>query len=250
MGRTRLVHPQLFTHDALFDAEAQSGLPLRVAYIGLATVADREGRFLWRPRPLKLAVLPYDECDFAAVLQALAAKGFVRQYGDAGEYGDIPSFLTWQQPHRREAPSRIPPFPGEGQSKDSPRTGQGQSKDRSSRAVSVSVSVSDTVSVTVPEDGLFADAWAAYPKRPNNPKAAAKRAWDARIKAGVDPDTMIAGVRAYAAYVTAQRVEPKFVKMASTFFGPDEHYLTDYAVPVSEDPYEAARKRLEAEEAA
>lgn len=100
------------------------------------------------------------------------------------------------------------------------------------------------------DTSVFEVAWKAYPKRPNNPKAAAKRAWTARLADGVSGDAMLAGVLAYAAYVEATRTEPRFVKMASTFFGPDEHYLSDYSVPPQDDPYEAARKRLEAEEAA
>lgn len=38
------------------------------------------------------------------------------------------------------------------------------------------------------------------------------------------------GVTRYAAYVAAQGVEARFVKQASTFFGPDQHYLNDYTV--------------------
>lgn len=53
MSRIRTVKPELFKHEELFDAEQNSKLPLRLAFIGLFTVADREGRFKWRPRTLK-----------------------------------------------------------------------------------------------------------------------------------------------------------------------------------------------------
>jgi hypothetical protein len=54
MARIRTVKPDLFRHEGLFDAERASGLPLRIAFAGLWTAADREGRFAWSPRTLKL----------------------------------------------------------------------------------------------------------------------------------------------------------------------------------------------------
>ena len=46
---------------------------------------------MWKPRALKLDALPYDDVDFAGVLDALAAHGFVVKYEAAGRvYGCIP----------------------------------------------------------------------------------------------------------------------------------------------------------------
>lgn len=109
MSRIRTVKPALFKHESLFDAEESSGLPLRLAFIGLFTVADREGRFAWRPRSLKTDCLPYDGVDFSRVLDALASRGFIVKYEVAGElYGYIPSFKTHQVINNREAKSDIP----------------------------------------------------------------------------------------------------------------------------------------------
>lgn len=79
---------------------------------------------------------------------------------------------------------------------------------------------------------LFAEAWLHYPKRSGgNSRSAAIKAWNARIKQGVSPDVMLAGVKRYALWCAANnRVGTSFVKQAVTFFGPDEHYLEDYAV--------------------
>lgn len=97
MSRIRTVKPELFKHEELFDAEQNSNLPLRLAFIGLFTVADCEGRFKWRPRTLKLDVLPHDFIDFAAVLDALERTGFLERYEVDGEmYGLIPSFTRHQ----------------------------------------------------------------------------------------------------------------------------------------------------------
>ena len=80
MARIRSIKPEFFRHVELYEAEKATGLPLRVAYAGLWTVADREGRFRWRPRVLVLDVLPFDEVDFAAVLDALARAGLVDEF--------------------------------------------------------------------------------------------------------------------------------------------------------------------------
>lgn len=112
MPRIRTVKPEFFKHEALFEAEQETGLPLRIAYIGLWTQCDREGRFLWRPRPLKLDILPYDELDFSRVLDALATRGFIVRYTSGNrEIGVIPSFPLHQVINNRESASKLPPPP-------------------------------------------------------------------------------------------------------------------------------------------
>ena len=112
-SRIRSVKPELFRHEELFEAELESGLPLRLAFIGLFTVADCEGRFRWKPRTLKLDVLPHDLLDFSHVLNALESGGFIRRYTVAGEtYGLIINFKKHQQIPTREA-ERGSSLPGE-----------------------------------------------------------------------------------------------------------------------------------------
>jgi hypothetical protein len=109
MPRIRSIKPEFFQHADLYDAEAESGLPLRIAFIGLWTQCDREGRFEWRPRQLKLNTLPYDECDFSAVMDTLEKHGFVERYEVDGKvYGCVPSWLRHQCPNSREPSSTIP----------------------------------------------------------------------------------------------------------------------------------------------
>jgi hypothetical protein len=109
MSRIRTIKPSLFRHEALYEAEKETGLPLRIAYLGLWTVADRDGRFKWRPRELKLDCLPYDDLDFEDVLDAFAARGFVIKYEVDGQlYGYIPTFHKHQVINQREAASTIP----------------------------------------------------------------------------------------------------------------------------------------------
>lgn len=109
MGRIRTIKPEFFLHEDLFDAEIETGLPIRIAYAGLWTQADREGRFDWRPRTLKATILPFDECDFSRVLHALTTRGFLVHYASAGdEFGWIPTFKTHQVINNRESPSTRP----------------------------------------------------------------------------------------------------------------------------------------------
>jgi uncharacterized protein YdaU (DUF1376 family) len=79
----------------------------------------------------------------------------------------------------------------------------------------------------------FENFWKAYPKRAgSNLKLAAWKAWNARLKAGVAAEEMIEGTDRYAAYCRSQgMVGGPYVKMASTFLGPDLHFLEDW-IPI------------------
>lgn len=74
----------------------------------------------------------------------------------------------------------------------------------------------------------FEEAWSLYPSRPGNSKAAAFKAWAARLKAGATVVEMIDGTAKYAAYVKAERTEAHFIKQAATFYGPGEHFAADW----------------------
>jgi hypothetical protein len=155
MLRSRIIKPEFFKHGALYDAECDHNLPLRLAFEGLWCVSDREGRFAWRPREMKLDILPYDDVDFADILDALEQAGFIRSYTvDGKRYGVIPSFSAHQTFHHREAASKLPPPPNSGGAEPSKGKAEpsaspvvAQGKPRSSPTVSVSVS--DSISVSV-----------------------------------------------------------------------------------------------------
>jgi hypothetical protein len=112
MGRIRTLKPEFFKHEDLYELEKQSGFPIRVAFAGLLTVADREGRFAWRPRALKTDVLPYDDLDFELVLEALVSFRFLVKYEVDGKvYAYFPNWSEHQVIPHREAVSRIPEHP-------------------------------------------------------------------------------------------------------------------------------------------
>jgi len=109
MARIRSIKPAFFRHEELYEAEKETGLPLRLAFAGLWTAADREGRFKWSARNLKLDCLPYDDVDFSRVLDALTTRGFIQRYTvNSVDYGFIPTWKSHQIINNREAASELP----------------------------------------------------------------------------------------------------------------------------------------------
>jgi hypothetical protein len=114
MARIRTVKPELFRHEGLYELEIETGLPIRISFAGLFTACDREGRFKWKPRQLKLDVLPFDSIDFSRVLDALVTRGFVVKYENSGElFGCIPTFKKHQVINNRESDSELPSYQDE-----------------------------------------------------------------------------------------------------------------------------------------
>ncbi|HAW0188646.1 TPA: helix-turn-helix domain-containing protein [Escherichia coli] len=81
----------------------------------------------------------------------------------------------------------------------------------------------------------FEQAWQEYPKRAGgNSKSAAFKAWKARVREGIKPETMLDGVKRYAAWVRATgNTGTQFVKQAATFFGPDRHFEDFWQQPAA-----------------
>jgi len=95
----------------------------------------------------------------------------------------------------------------------------------------------------------FEEAWRSYPVRPGASKKDSSKAWKARLKAGVDPEVILSGVRRYAAYVLANKTEGQYVKQPTTFFGTGEHYLADWTVVPQargSPPYQTANDKAKA----
>lgn len=243
MARKRMIAPQFFKHADLYDAEMASGLPLRIAFAGLWTVTDRRGVFQWS-RNLKPDVLPYDPCDMLAVLEALAAAGFVQKYEVEGKaYGFIPSFEHHQHFHRDEKVSSLP-APGDVASSTVVAPGQNgastvlarNSTASNGRLATSDIRHTDTTKLPSPRkaaerdgDAKFDALWALYPKRAGgNPKPAALKAYRARLAAGVTHDELAAGLVRYAAFCAATgKVGTEYVKQAATFFGPSDEAWTE-----------------------
>jgi len=106
--RIRTIKP------AFFENEELAALPAlaRLLFIGLWTVADRDGRLEDRPRRLKAQLLPYEEADLDALLTALAGGRFIQRYSVEGrDYIQIVNFAKHQRPHPKEMCEGFPPLP-------------------------------------------------------------------------------------------------------------------------------------------
>lgn len=107
MARMRLVKPETF-----LDADLNA-LPhaVRWLFVGLWTLADREGRVRDDPRELRVRLLAYDsvtteECD---QMLARLAPDFVTRYDvDGRKYLQINNFTAHQHFHHKEPESTIP----------------------------------------------------------------------------------------------------------------------------------------------
>src|SRR5262245_30405038 len=105
MGRTRSIKPGFFINEELAELPCEA----RLLFIGLWTIADREGRLEDRPRKIKAEVFPYDDCDVDGLLGLLEGKDFVNRYRvDGQSYIEIRNFVKHQKPHPKEAPSNVP----------------------------------------------------------------------------------------------------------------------------------------------
>lgn len=99
MTRIRTVKPEFFRHEALQDLEiANPGKYPMMVFEALWGHCDSKGRFEWKPRMLKLDILPFLAFDMAETLSILDAGGMVRRYSVGGkEYGEVPTFEKHQR---------------------------------------------------------------------------------------------------------------------------------------------------------
>ncbi len=109
MARARNIKPGFFTHEQMAEND-----PLgRLLFLGLTTIADFKGDLEWRPKRIKIQLLPYDECNTELLAINLDKSGFVRFYSDGEKiYLHVVNFEKHQNPHKneREAGSEIPAY--------------------------------------------------------------------------------------------------------------------------------------------
>lgn len=110
MARARNIKPGFFQNEELAELDPLA----RIAFAGFWTIADFRGCIEWRPKRIKIAVLPYDECDMETIADALASAGFIARFEVNGKrYIKVLNFSLHQNPHKqeREAGSDIPDLP-------------------------------------------------------------------------------------------------------------------------------------------
>lgn len=105
MARARNIKPGFFVNEDLVELPFET----RLLFIGLWTIADREGRLLDRPKTIKMSVFPADNIDVDPLLQQLHDAGFLSRY-IVGEQRliQITNFVKHQKPHQNETESLLP----------------------------------------------------------------------------------------------------------------------------------------------
>ena len=195
MPRARNIKPAFFKNEDL----AELPFEVRLLFIGLWTLADREGRLEDRPKRIQMELFPADAVDVDGGLWALQERGFILRYEAEGTRCiQVVAFGKHQAPHAREAPSTLP-APGQSTAKAMPRhdLGSGEASPRSPESLDLNPS-SLNPSFLKPEslqnpssaaptepgpkreplDDGFAEFWDAYPKKVE--KKAALAAWKAK----------------------------------------------------------------------
>ena len=109
MARARNIKPGFFKNEVL----AEMPMEARMLFIGLWTLADREGRLEDRPKRIKMELFPYDSFDVDPMLSRLQEDGFLTRYDVGGvRFIQIENFVKHQDPHYKEKASEIPPPEG------------------------------------------------------------------------------------------------------------------------------------------
>jgi len=105
MARARNIKPGFFRNSDLVELPMEA----RLLFIGLWTLADREGRLEDRPKQIKMEIFPADNVDCDVLLSLLASTGMVARYEVGGKrFLQVVNFTRHQNPHRDEKASTMP----------------------------------------------------------------------------------------------------------------------------------------------
>lgn len=112
MPRIRSIKPCFFRHEGLQELEVKhKGKYPMFVFSALWGHCDKLGRFRWKPRVLKLDILPFIPFDMEKTLAILEHEGYLKRYEVDGEqYGFIPTFTEHQRISGKEA-QEVPEFP-------------------------------------------------------------------------------------------------------------------------------------------
>jgi len=109
MARSRNIKPSFFQNEELGELNPIT----RLAFIGMWTIANYQGCIEYRPKRLKIQILPYDDCNIEKIVNDLDSSGLIRLYSiQEIQYIKIINFEKHQNPHKneREAGTDIPNF--------------------------------------------------------------------------------------------------------------------------------------------
>lgn len=139
MARIRTIKPEFFRHEGLQDLEiANPGKYPMMVFEALWGHCDSKGRFEWKPRMLKLDILPFLPFDMAETLAILVKAGMLHRYTvDGKEYGEIGTFEKHQRLSGKEltegekfpAPTQESPVKHRGSVGEIPESQEGKGRE-------------------------------------------------------------------------------------------------------------------------
>ncbi|MFW6557570.1 hypothetical protein [Acinetobacter baumannii] len=190
MARARNIKPSFFTNDDLGEINPLA----RLLFIGMWTIADYKGCFEYKPKRLKVQILPYDNCDIEQLVNDLEKSGFISIYSVRGrKYIKAINFTKHQNPHKneREGGSEIPDI-DEADIEEEEKSLKNNEwaniennleQDGTDRADSLNL-IPDSLNLipSTPEpkigktvDEMFTEFWEIYPNKKSGPKAAKEK---------------------------------------------------------------------------
>lgn len=105
MARIRFIHPDLATDEAFVEMS----IAAKAAWPLLWTQCDDHGVFEWKPRTLKMRMLPGDDVNMDQILTEFLALNVVQQFEENGaQFGVVRNFAKFQTP---KYPTFRYPFP-------------------------------------------------------------------------------------------------------------------------------------------
>ncbi|VXC76868.1 hypothetical protein YERSI8AC_180092 [Enterobacterales bacterium 8AC] len=254
MARIRTIKPEFWTDEDMAEVSEAACL----LAIGLLNYADDEGYFNANPKLIKAAIFPIREpsVTIPVMLRELSNHGYLSLFStsDNRDFGLIKNFAKHQVVNKPRASKikemELLPYnygsdtgglplgmdQGSGKGKDQNTLSHGEKNakrpDGDSQQSEQDGSQSEGGKVRHEYTPDFEAAWLEYPRRPGSPdKHGAFKAWNARLRDGVTAETMMEGVRRYAAFVVATgKSGTEFIKQAKTFFGPSRHFEDEWLV--------------------
>jgi hypothetical protein len=241
--RSRNLKPSIFTNELLAVED-----PLyTVIFEGLWCAADREGRLEDKPAKIHMAINPGRTFDGTnGALEWLSQNGFIQRYAvGKARYIQVLAFGKHQNPHHKEAPSKIP------EPKTSPGQDQGVHQPRhvAARLIPDSGFLNPDSGSRIPESPFTAPQVqhapeseseirervnaikAIYPKAARQDWITAEKLIRGIVSCGTDWETITAGVSRYAACCAATS---RMVQNPGLWFGAiDKPWLQDWDLPQS-----------------
>jgi hypothetical protein len=167
MARIRTIKPEFFRHEDLQELENKHhGKYPMLVYAEILTLCDKSGRFEWKPRQIKLDILPFINFDMEETLNLLLETKFIMKYEVDGKYyGLIPTFTSHQRITGKEAlsPNRYPAPPVKQKGNGRETTGkQPRSQEREREKEKEKEKE---------KESAFHAFWQHYPKKKARPKA-------------------------------------------------------------------------------